>query len=176
MSYANDWDGDALGDVALDALALEQAIDEKYADFTGTGLRPTHKPPCCAQKQRTHTKENTMARSKQAIQHEINETTKTMKSLGDHRARLYDELRNLAPAEPNQPRASVRVKFNPEGKEYEFLLMRAPQGQWYTTGVRSEHNVFVSWNRLVGWLNSSDVYWYSEIMPLVPQSETQAPF
>lgn len=187
MSYADDYEEQSYLNPGL-----EHAIDEEYANFSGTGLHPNlHPNPShivseggWIQVQRggityptptTH-KEKTMARDKATIQNEINSARLTIRSL---EGLIHDrevELRQLGPAEPNQPRASVRVKFEARGKEYEFLLMRAPNGYWYTTGISSEHNVFVSWKRLREWLNSSDVYWYSEITPLVPQSEIQAPF
>lgn len=157
--------------------ALEQAIDEQFADFTGTGLRHRLDAPIARPITIHHTpQENTMARSKTTIQYEISKTNETIQSLIEHRKRLEKELRETGPAEPSQPRASVRVKFNPDGKEYEFLLMRAPNGYWYTTGSRAEHNMFVNWASLVRWLTSSDVYWFSEITPLVSEQTQLAPF
>lgn len=173
-SYADDYEDESYLNPGL-----EHAIDEELADFTGTGLRQRHRLDAPLARPITihHTpQENTMARSKTTIQYEISKTSETIQSLIEHRKRLEKELRETGPAEPSQPRASVLVKFNPDGKEYEFLLMRAPNGYWYTTGSRAEHNMFVNWASLVRWLTSSDVYWYSEITPLVSEQTQLAPF
>ncbi|QOP66838.1 hypothetical protein SEA_ODYSSEY395_89 [Arthrobacter phage Odyssey395] len=111
---------------------------------------------------------DTMARSKAEIEAELKLNRELVQRLDQRETELVQELRKAVPAEPTGPhnRFSVEVKFAPHGKKYEFLLLRSPNGAWYTTGSGDHVKVFRNWAALVAWLEGPDVRWYSELRVL----------
>lgn len=178
MSYADDYEEESWHEPPEDLYALNFEGINPWYEFMACLARTPIQVQRGGIKYPTPTtqKEHTMARSKATIQNEINSAQLTIRSLEGLIHDRQMELQKLGPAEPSQHRASVTVMFHPDGKRYEFLLIRTPNGEWYTTGARDETKTFSSWKGVVRWLNSEDIHSFSDVVPLVPQGIEQAPF
>lgn len=117
-----------------------------------------------------------MARNKHTIQAEIDSAQRTIATLRELINERQKELRQLGPAEPTQPRASVNIWFAPGGRRYEFLLIRTPKGEWFTTGTRDDVKTFRNWDAVAAWLTSPDIFKYEGPYALVKESTLTAPF
>jgi hypothetical protein len=115
-----------------------------------------------------------MARTPEQIQRELTLNQELAASLADRQEELLAELdkAKAAPGEPRQSdRYSVEVKFASHGKKYEFLLLRSPDGAWYTTGTGAQVKRLRDWAALVAWLQGPDVHWHSDLRVLTKSAQ-----
>jgi hypothetical protein len=80
----------------------------------------------------------------------------------DARIKVLRERVRKAPSEPiTTPRISVKVQYTPRGKMYEFLMLKVPDGRWFSTSTQPEAQVFSNWDAVVDWLLSEDIHTFS---------------
>ncbi|UOK18393.1 hypothetical protein SEA_BRUHMOMENT_77 [Arthrobacter phage BruhMoment] len=81
--------------------------------------------------------------------------------------------RSIPPAPPMGAggKFTVRVRYQPRGTIYQYLIYRAPDGKgWYSTG-QGEDGYFSTWKDFVQWLRRPEVYWHSALQRLVVSNE-----
>lgn len=153
MSYADDYEEESWLNPGI-----EHAIDEEYANFTGTGLRPTKK-------------ENTVT-----VDIEVAKARLKDAEAATRRARSAEEMRRVEVAElerkarklvdePGWQYLTVQVQFDPKGTVYRYLFLRVG-GVYYSSGDLGKGSLQVTWNQLVDWLHG--VHWHGKLYRLEP--------
>jgi hypothetical protein len=108
-----------------------------------------------------------MPRSKKDLVREIAASRETVDAINEHIKDLQEQLRKARPNEPRLPRITVTVRFGPQSKKYEFLLLRIPSGRWLATGTSAGAQEFENWKAVLEWLNGPAVYSYDEFCLLL---------
>jgi hypothetical protein len=73
---------------------------------------------------------------------------------------------------PDVNRWAIDVRFQPRGKLYEFLVLRA-NGRYYTTGTTLASSVHESWAAFLQWLDE-ETAGHSAMIPLVSDYDEPA--
>ena len=82
--------------------------------------------------------------------------------------------RKVKPPEPTRHNKwTVSVRYAGSTEVYEYLIIRAPKGRYYTTGIGTEKQ-FRSWEALVAWLHGPRVAWHGLMRPLIASGDPVA--
>lgn len=115
-----------------------------------------------------------MSTNKRDPEYALKLTQKVIAALQQEEAELQKQIAQAKTVVPRPAgnRYRVHVYFGSHGKRYEFLLLRCPDGRWFTTGTSEETKSFRDWPALVAWLEGPDVHSHSDLIELADSGTT----
>lgn len=84
-----------------------------------------------------------------------------------------ERRKNAPEPDDHHNKWAVSVRYAGSTAVYEYLIIRAPRGGYFTTGTGHE-KCFSSWEALVAWLHGPRVAWHGLMRPLVSSSHANA--